>query len=226
MKTVSFSAATLVLIAGSAFGSIDAKQAGATAADILAPGSGFTGPVGGEGERVGADQAIINVAGIPSMNALGNAANTVLFVNIGNAPGQSVNGIGWDVTLFADVNVGPFGGSWLSEIAVMVSNSSGQADPNRFILRPGAGVNTSGMQAFSSNGIVKLANVPLPDVVPLADNLIRLEFFETFDDDAAAADGAWVSGTLTLQTKRIIPTPGAAGLLGLAGIALVSRRRR
>ena len=74
----------------------------------------------------------------------------------------------------------------------------------------------------------------------LADRILRLEFFESFDDGAAFQDGVWHSGqvtighttaggaagTLTLNIGAV-PEPGTYGLmaLGLFGVLLAARRR-
>lgn len=165
-----------------------------------------------------------NVAGIASMDALGAAGNVVVNLDVAAALGLpsgtpcTMNGIGWEVTIFADPNVGTFGGSWLSEIAVGFS-PFGVAAPS-FALRPGASVNTPGTQAFASP-VIKLGTVPLPDV-DLPNGVLRMQFYETFDDAAGVPDGAWVSGALLIQA---VPGPGTVALLGLGGLIATRRRR-
>lgn len=152
----------------------------------------------------------VPVAGIESRDAQGAGGNVVVNLNLG--AGTIVNGIGWNVVLTAE------GESWQSEMAV----GFGSGGTTFINLRPGAGVNSPGQGAFTSNGIIKLSTVPLPDMVVAADGILRLEFFETFDDVAGVRDGIWKSGFINLQ---IVPTPGAASLFGLAGLAAARRRR-
>src|SRR5262249_39590972 len=105
-----------------------------------------------------------DVTGIPSHDGLGAFGNFIADVDLsgcaGAAPGTPVtmNGIGWDVTLFADPNVGSFGGSWLQELSVDFNDNTG-ANPSEFFLRPGAGNTNSGTASFSSGGVLKLVGV-------------------------------------------------------------------
>lgn len=163
-----------------------------------------------------------NVSGTPSHNLVGDVGNTVVTVDMAAALGLpsgtpvTMNGIGWDVTLFADVAVGPFGGSWLSEVTVGFS-ADGDVSPD-FQLSPGAGNNFSGTATFA-NPVIKLGDVGLPNLA-LPTGVLRMEFYELFDDDAAFDDGAWVNGALMLQA---VPEPASFGLLVLGGLLL--RRR-
>ncbi|MBL8745963.1 MAG: PEP-CTERM sorting domain-containing protein [Phycisphaerae bacterium] len=207
MKNLSYSAATMLVIAGSAF------AAKSTESSVLNATPGFTGS---SGERTGFITPF-DVTGIGSGDLPGAPINVVAFVNIG--AGNAVNGMGWDVVLTA------FGASWRSEIRVLVTDSTGLGG---FNLAPGSANQTpGGPTAYSSNGqILKLANYAIPDVVALGDGLIRLEFFESYDDVAGAFDGVWNSGLLFLQTVREVPAPASVGLLGLAGVGLLGRKRR
>lgn len=207
MKTFVFSSSALLVLAGTAFGAIGERE---TEWNVLEAAPGFTG--GGSGERSG--QVIpFNVAGIQSGDLPGAPINQVFFVNVG--PGVAVNGIGWDVVLTA---IAP---SWRSEIRVLVTDSTGLGG---FNLAPGTDASPGGPTPYSSGGqILKLANYAIPDVVALGDGLIRLEFFESYDDVAGAFEGSWDSGALFLQ---VVPTPATAGLLGLAGVGLLGRKRR
>lgn len=154
--------------------------------------------------------ALFNVAGIPSFDGFGAAGNTVVNLNLG--PGAIMNGVGWNVNLTAN------GASWLSELTVAFTDSAGGQG---IFLSPGAGNDAPGTAQFSSGGVVKFNTVPLPDIV-LADGILRMEFFEGFDDVAGQADGVWNSGNLTIQ---FVPAPGAMALFGMGGL-LAARRRR
>lgn len=169
--------------------------------------SGGTGP-GGYTTR---DLLVINVAGIDSNDPFGSAINEVFNYNIG--AGSHVTGIGWNVTLFADSP------SWLSEMSVAFQNSAQSAG---VFLTPGVGVNNPGTQAFSSGGIVDLIGLGLDfNVGP--DGILRVEYFESFDDYFNDWDGIWVSGSLTVE--YVVPAPGAAAVLASAGLLALRRRR-
>lgn len=206
MNTKTCSAVAVFLVAGSAFAAKSHWD------DVLSAGPGAFGPIVAT-ERSGTVLSV-DVTETVSVDGIGDTDNAVKFLNIG--AGNTVNGIGWDVDLIA------FAPSWRSEIAVFITDSSGTGG---FNLRPGADDDSpGGPTTYTSDGrILKLANYQIPDVVALADGLIRLEFYETYDDANGQTDGLWNSGDLFLQ---VIPTPASAGLLGLAGIGMLGRKRR
>lgn len=154
----------------------------------------------------------VDVTGTPSMDGYGSALNTVMSANLG--ANSHVIGIGWDVNLTA------LGASWLSELTVSFEDSSATTG---VYLRPGAGNDFPGTASFSSGGVVDLIGLGL-DFNVGADGVLRMEFFEGYNDYVAAVDGWWNSGTLTVQYDTI-PAPGAMALAAGAGL-LASRRRR
>ena len=96
-------------------------------------------------------------------------------------------------------------------------------------LTPGIGNDFAGTASFSSGGIIDLATV-LPST-PLdffldADGVLRIELFESFDDDfgTGAIDAIYGNGS-QVQVQYVIPAPGALALLGVAGLAGARRRR-
>jgi hypothetical protein len=156
---------------------------------------------------------VFDVSGINSNEGFGSPINEIRFLQVG--ANQTVIGIGWDVTLFADPP------SWLSEMAVTFGSTS---SPEILSLRPGIGVNSGGTQSFSSNGIINLVDLTFQFGVD-ADGLLRMEFWESFVDFPGDFDGIWQSGTLTIA---VVPEPATYGLmaLGLLGVAAAARRRR
>lgn len=154
----------------------------------------------------------VDVTGTPSMDEYGSALNTVMSANLG--ANSHVIGIGWDVNLTA------LGASWLSELTVSFEDS---AQSTGVFLRPGAGNDFPGTASFSSGGVVDLIGLGL-DFNVGADGVLRMEFFEGYNDYVAAVDGWWNSGTLTVQYDTI-PAPGAMALAAGAGL-LAARRRR
>lgn len=165
---------------------------------------------------------LIPVGGTPSWDGEGSPNNAVMVIDAAAAAGLPsgtdvvMNGISWDVVLFADPAVGNYGGSWLTELYVSYAPQGGL--PGLY-LHPGAGVNTPGTGTFSSGGTIKLADVGIPDL-PLPGGILVLEFFESFDDAADVQDGAWLDGYLDIQ---IVPEPAALALLGLP---LLRRKKR
>lgn len=179
----------------------------------------YTGPVlNGYNTGVGGEvtQSLstlnVDVTGIFSVDPYGDVLNTVNSYNIG--AGSHVVGIGWDVSLLADSP------SWLSELVVAFEDS---AQSTGVFLTPGVGNDFSGTGTFSSGGILDLVGLGL-DFNVGGDGLLRLEYFEGFDDFADDWDGIWESGFLTVQYDTV-PAPGAAALLVGGGLMALRRRR-
>ncbi len=115
---------------------------------------------GGDFAPAEGNQTTIDVTGTPSYGGLGDTNNTRLSINVGSD--DLWNGMGWDVTITATAP------SWLSEVAVLITNVNGEG----YVLRPGAGNTTSGTGSFSSGGVLKLTTgFGVPDI-PLPDNTV------------------------------------------------------
>ncbi|MBL8746080.1 MAG: hypothetical protein JNK58_06965 [Phycisphaerae bacterium] len=175
---------------------------------------------GSEPAGFGPDIATVDVTGIPSWDALGSPNNVVMYLWVG--PFNQVMGIGWDVVLQTIIPT-----SWRSEIIVQISDSAGGSIGG---LSPGLDGSPGGSTRYTSAGqIINLAQNGHPNIVALGDGLLRLEFFESYDDVAGQIDGLWVSGALQLQTIHQIPpipAPAAAGLLLAAGFSGIRRKHR
>lgn len=158
----------------------------------------------------------LDVSGIFSFDPLGDPLNEVRDLQVG--AGARVVGIGWDVTLFADTP------SWLSEMVVGFSSTS----TLWVTLTPGIGDDFPGTESYSSGGVVDLVGLGLDFNVD-ADGVLRMEFFESFDDFQDDWDGIWESGALTIRVEdeHVVPEPSVylMLLLGLAGVAGSARRR-
>ncbi len=163
--------------------------------------------------QAAAGTVTIDVGGVGSWDELSDPDNVV--ITLGFAPGAVVTAIGWDV------EITPSGDSWYSEPTARFSDSIGggaiDLTPGILDADSGDGIPV----AYSSGGLVDLTSMGLADIV-LADGLLRIEFFETFDDNPDALDAMW-SGTLTV---RVIPLPAAVWLFGCAVVALAGWRRR
>ena len=189
------------------------------ACQVQAAGGGATLRLSGQGGGAAVvpgvlSDAVVGVAGISSVGALGAAGNTVLTVNVG--ANASVIGIGWDV------NVTAIDPSWLSELSVGFGSSTTGA----VNLRVGVGDDMPGTASYNSGGFVDLIGLGLNFNVN-ADGVLRMEFFESFDDSSVSPDGFWNSGALTIQVAAI-PEPATYGLmaLGLFAVGAAARRRQ
>jgi hypothetical protein len=156
-----------------------------------------------------------DVAGARGVGEFGNAGNDVYEINVGaNATITSVS---------FDVNLTAFPPSFLSEMFLAFTNSSATRGGN---LQPGVDVNAAGTQTFT--GMEDLVADDFIFSVD-ADGILRLEFYESFDDESVSPDGVWNFGTITFNTDAgEVPEPATGMLIG-AGLALMActtRRRR
>ncbi len=123
-----------------------------------------------------------SVNGIASMDLMDDPDNIVVDLNIGAA--NELSGLAWDTHLET------VGASWLSEATILFSDSTGSADPNGINLTVSA-TDASGIEDQSSGGVLPFSSVPLNNIVAGADGILRLQFFDSFDDNADAADANW-----------------------------------
>ncbi len=139
--------------------------------------------------------------------------DNVVFVFDMGGP-ATIHGIGWDVSIQT------IGASWLSEAVV---NFGALGGTPALYLTPGVADGFPGTGSYSSGGILDLGDNGIPDVV-IANGLMRLEFFDSFEDNVNAIDALWLAGSTLTLDMTIVPAPGALALLGLGGLAI--RRRR
>lgn len=161
-------------------------------------------------------QVEVPVTAIDSWDEFGEPTNTVLTLDVadlaGFGSGQAVvlTGIGFDLTLET------FMFSWLSEAEINLDDSVTPA--GGLTLNPGDGMDFSG----TMNYVQPLMKLDAADQVALGSGLLRIEFYESFDDIPGVPDAQW-NGTITVQID--LPAPGAAALIGCGCLALFRRRR-
>jgi hypothetical protein len=161
----------------------------------------------------------LDISGRQTFDPLGDSSNTVVLFDFAVALGSpsgtpvSFNGVGWNTIQEA------LGASWLSEMRIAFGPSSG---PVAVTLRTGS-PNTPGTGSFSSP-VIDFSSVPLPNV-SLPDGILRIEFYDSFDDVPDAVDGVYLAGSSLTLRGEVVPAPAGAALLGL-GSLLAARRRR
>ncbi|MFO0974188.1 MAG: PEP-CTERM sorting domain-containing protein [Phycisphaerae bacterium] len=163
----------------------------------------------------------INIANTPSVDPLFDPANAVILFDASLA----INGIsglpvtmthlGWNITL--DTSICPT--SWLSDARIYFDgNVSPDPDGIGPMLTP-VPINSPGTGSGSSGGLVTLSSLGIPNLL-LSDGMLRIEFFESFDDCINADDATYHS---TLEVG-FMPEPATLLLLGI-GTSVVRRRR-
>jgi hypothetical protein len=127
----------------------------------------------------------IALAGQDSWDPLGDPSNDVLTTS--SCP--TVDDIGW-----VNADLSTVGASWGTEAQIQASASDGSGAQQ---LDPFTGINGPCAPCGPVSGSLGAA-VPL-----LGDMVLRLEFYETFDDVADAIDANWTGGTLDVDSQAI-----------------------
>jgi hypothetical protein len=155
----------------------------------------------------------LELTDIASYGKQGDAANIVYLIDVG--ANATITGVAYSFSLSA------FEPSYLSELNLAFTPTVGFGQS----LAPAAGDDFAGTGTYS--GFLDL--VALGDDFRVgSDGIVRLEFFELFDD-FPGADGQWNAGTLTFEVQEApVPEPATGMLIG-AGLLLMGyagRRRR
>ena len=94
--------------------------------------------------------------------------------------------------------------AWLSETAILFS-STNPADPNAINLTV-SGTDARASRRVSSDGVLLFADFSLPNIPAGPDGILRLEWFETFDDDTVDPDNAWSNAAAPFTCQGIYIT--------------------
>jgi hypothetical protein len=168
---------------------------------------------------------VVDVTGVQSVGEIGDPGNTVMNLNVG--ANATITAISYSVNLTA------FNPSWLSEIGLAFTDSDGIEG---VVFNPGFDDENPGTATYADSA--DLTALGLSFSVG-ADGILRLEFYEDFDDAQVNPDGRWNFGTITFNVEggTVLPpvdpgTPGgqvpepASALLIGAGLAALGYRRR
>lgn len=147
----------------------------------------------------------IDLSGLTSVDEQGDTANAV--IRLTTNPLARVIGVGWDVNLMtASPGV-------LSDSIIGVVDGSGDG----VVINPGEGVSFPGTLNFASATMI----VPLGALSFDTGGELYVELSQLFPGPGASY---LQPSTLWIELE-IVPTPGAAALLGIGGV-LATRRRR
>lgn len=158
-------------------------------------------------------ELMIDISNRASWDLIDDPDNVVFTVPL--APGARVIGIGYDVTLET------VGFSYLSDATILAEATDFSGG---VFVTPGVEDNFpslfTGPQDYTTDGLIDLVALDL-DFTVAADGLLRVQFYETFDDAEDEIDANWLAdSTLTVQW---VPEPGPCGGL-LLGLLLLRRR--
>ncbi|GAB3368458.1 PEP-CTERM sorting domain-containing protein [Massilia agri] len=154
--------------------------------------------------------------GFDSVGEFGNPSNTIVNLDVG--ANSRITSISYAV------NVTAYDPSWLDELSFAFTNSK---VTEGVILEPGLGDIVPGTTDYSGSIDLVLNGL---DFTVGVDGILRLEFFEYYDDDDVFPDGRWNFGSITFGIEPFeepapVPEPASA-LLVAAGLAAMASRRR
>lgn len=161
---------------------------------------------------VHAADGVLDVSGVDSFFEIGEG-NTVLYADV--APFAQIVAISWNVEITSHDP------SWLSEVS-FAATDLGLA--GGVVVTLGEGDDFSGTKQYTGRFDL-LASGQSFQVGD--DGVVRVEFFEYFNDLEVGPDSSWNYGTLTFEVAAV-PEPGTGlmALLGAGALVALHRRRR
>lgn len=166
-----------------------------------------------------AAQMTIDINSVDSYGLFRSPENTVLNYNIG--ANSYITGVSYSLNLTA------FSPSWLSEMAFAFTNSK---VTEGVLINPAFIFDIPGTGTFADT--LSLVSEGL-DFFVGADGILRLEFYEDYNDPSISPDGRWNFGTITFEytpeeVAGEVPEPATALLLGGGAMLMgyAGRRRR
>ncbi|WBS00561.1 PEP-CTERM sorting domain-containing protein [Pseudoduganella sp. SL102] len=158
------------------------------------------------GQSIAMQELQVDVTGILNNDERGATSNVIRDFYVG--AGASITSLEWNV------NVTSYAGSYLSEMQVTFSDTSGYG----VTFTPGDGDDFDGTTDYA--GFQDLAEIGQVFAVG-ADGILRLEFHDGFKDLAFdEPEGVWNSGTLTFGIAPV-PEPSTYAMV-LGGLLVMS----
>ncbi len=188
MSRLCFFVAVLLIVGGTAFG-----DKGFVSRPYQLTGDMVGNSSGPEGDPA----ATFDITGAEFVDEEGDGDNTVMMLDIGTPLGMAgmnldVNAIGWDFSLTT------VGASWGSEATIGFDWDHDLV--NDVYLNASMTDAPVTAQMLSSGGPLLLSNFGIPNGLA-AGGIVRIEFFDVFDDNPNSADARIDAGSLTIQIE-------------------------
>lgn len=159
-----------------------------------------------------ADTIDVNLAGYSAVGGYLAPGNTNTTISL--PAGSTIDSIE-----YIGVTFEAFGESWIRELAISVNEVGGVEAFWDF--NPGVGITNPGVFGPASGNFLIPGLFGSGPFTTVSGGLY-IETYDTFND---AGTDATISAGILRITYTPIPTPGAAALLGLGGLAAMRRRR-
>lgn len=170
----------------------------------------------------------INLADWVSFGGFGNTRNTSIAFDIG--AGTTVTGFSYEGLSFFTSN-----GSWLSELTLSVNPTNGDPETEFMDWSPsttGASGTATALSGSWDGPSGQPGSFGLGSSFTVADGLIFVTVYESFDDPFGSTGPGLIDATITAGTMRVflapVPEPGSYGMmaLGLLAIGAAMRKRQ
>lgn len=170
----------------------------------------------------------LDLGNAPSFNAAAHPANTVFIVNL--PANERVDRLEFDISGISNPNtaedIALLGGSWVSEARIRLTSSDETVLVDyRPYSSPAYNFSTTSDPADLPGNYE--AGFGLPWTVPAGGGTLRVELYESLDDNPAKADGYYAPGSALriMVAGLVIPEPGVIPLL-LPALIMALRRTR